>query len=139
VEDEPFFLACNADNLTDFELEALIDAHLRAGEMATLTLFRASDPKACGIVQLDEGGRIIEFVEKPKFPKGNLANAGIYAFSPAVIDTCPEGMPRDIGYDLLPGLVGKAHSIVIDGFFRDVGTVDGYREAGQDWVARRAS
>ena len=80
VEGEPFFLACNADNLTDFDLGALIDAHLRGGEMATLTLFRSADPAACGIVQLDEGGRVIEFVEKPAFPKGDLANAGMYAF-----------------------------------------------------------
>jgi mannose-1-phosphate guanylyltransferase len=138
VEGESFFLACNADNLTDFDLGTLIDAHLRAGEMATLTLFRASDPRACGIVQLDECGRMIEFAEKPALPKGNLANAGMYAFSPAAIDQCPKGIPRDIGYHLLPGLVGKAHAVVIDSFFRDIGTIDGYREAGQDWAQRSA-
>ena len=31
VERRAFFLACNADNLTDFDLGALVDAHLRAG------------------------------------------------------------------------------------------------------------
>jgi len=139
VEREPFFLACNADNLTDFDLGTLVDAHLRAGEMATLTLFRASDPRACGIVQLDERGRMIEFVEKPASPKGDLANAGMYVFAPAVIDLCPEGLPRDIGFDLLPLLVGKAHSVVIDSFLRDIGTMDGYREAAQDWASRSAS
>ncbi|MGA8725260.1 MAG: nucleotidyltransferase family protein [Acidimicrobiales bacterium] len=138
VEGEPFFLACNADNLTDFDLGTLVDAHLRAGEMATLTLFRASDPTACGIVQLDERGRMIEFVEKPAFPKGDLANAGMYVFTPAVIDLCPERLPRDIGFDLLPLLVGKAHSVVIDSFLRDIGTMDGYREAAEDWALRSA-
>ena len=138
VEGEPFFLACNADNLTDFDLGRLIDAHVGGGEMATLTLFRASDPRACGIVQLDDGGRMIQFVEKPAHPNGDLANAGMYAFSPTVIDLCPEEMPRDIGYDILPRLVGKAHSIVIDGFLRDIGTMDGYREAEEVWASRSA-
>jgi mannose-1-phosphate guanylyltransferase len=138
VEGEPFFLACYADNLTDFDLGTLVEAHLRGGEMATLTLFRASDPKACGVVQLDERGRMIEFVEKPAFPKSDLANAGMYAFSPTVIDLCPEGMPRDIGFDLLPQLVGKTHSVVIDSFLRDIGTMDAYREAAENWASRSA-
>lgn len=138
VEGEPFFLACNADNLTDFDLVTLIDAHLGGGAVATMTLFRASDPGACGIVQLDRAGRVIEFVEKPAFPKGDLANAGMYAFSPAVIDQCPQGMPRDIGYDILPHLVGKAHSVIVDDFFLDIGTIDAYRMAQKDWVSRGA-
>ncbi len=62
----------------------------------------------------------------------------MYVFTPAVIDLCPEGLPRDIGFDLLPLLVGKAHSVVIDSFLRDIGTMDGYREAAEDWASRRA-
>ena len=38
---ENFFLACNADNLTDFELGDLIDAHRAGGTVATLTAFRS--------------------------------------------------------------------------------------------------
>ena len=40
VEDEDFFLACNADNLTDFDLGQLVDAHWERRPVATLTLFR---------------------------------------------------------------------------------------------------
>ena len=53
-----------------------------------------------------------------------------------MIDQCPRGVPSDIGYDILPRLVGKAHSLVIDGYFQDIGTVDAYRNAGEDWAAR---
>ena len=44
----------------------------------TMLLFRAPDPRACGIVDLDGERRIINFTEKPEQPKSNLANAGVY-------------------------------------------------------------
>jgi molybdopterin-guanine dinucleotide biosynthesis protein A len=86
VEDEPLFLACYADNLTDFDLRELVDAHLARGGPATLALFRAENPRAVGIVELDSEARIVAFTEKPEHPTGNLANAGMYAFSPSVLD-----------------------------------------------------
>src|SRR5262249_3196128 len=39
VRGEELFLACNADNLTDFDLRSLIDAHRSHGSIATLTVF----------------------------------------------------------------------------------------------------
>ena len=42
VEGEEFFLACNADNLTDFDLRSLIDAHREHGAIATLTVFHSA-------------------------------------------------------------------------------------------------
>ena len=53
VEDEEFFLACNADNLTDFDLRSLIDAHREHGAVATLTVFHSERPSAGGVVELD--------------------------------------------------------------------------------------
>jgi len=36
IDGEEFFLACNADNLTDFDLRSLIDAHRAHAPLATL-------------------------------------------------------------------------------------------------------
>ena len=41
VAGEDMFLAINADNLTDFDLGVLIDAHRAGGAIATLSLFHA--------------------------------------------------------------------------------------------------
>jgi mannose-1-phosphate guanylyltransferase len=136
VSGEELFLACNADNLTDFDLRSLIDAHRSHGSIATLTVFRSERPSAGGVVELDPTGRVIGFVEKPSKPASDLTNAGIYAFHPRIIDEIEGVRPLDIGYDLLPRLVGRARAIPIDGYFRDIGTADAYRRAREEWPVR---
>jgi len=133
VADEELFLACNADNLTDFDLRTLIEFHRRGDAVATLTLFHAERPSACGIVELDQAARVIGFAEKPGNPMSDLANAGIYAFHPSVLDDVVGEPPLDIGYDVLPSLVGRARAMEIGGYFRDIGTADAYRLAQEEW------
>jgi mannose-1-phosphate guanylyltransferase len=135
VDDEEFFLACNADNLTDFDLRSLIDAHREHGPIATLAVFHSETPSAGGVVELDGSGAIIGFVEKPSEPVSDLTNAGMYAFHPSVLDEI-KSAPADIGYDLLPGLVDRARAVLVEGYFRDVGTADAYRRAREEWAAR---
>ena len=66
----------------------------------------------------------------------DLVNAGMYAFHPSVLDEIDGTPPKDIGYDLLPRLVGRARALPVDGYFRDIGTVDAYRRAREEWPAR---
>jgi mannose-1-phosphate guanylyltransferase len=136
VEGEELFLACYADNLTDFDLRTLIDAHREHGPVATLTVFHSERPSAGGVVELDAASRVTGFVEKPREPVSDLTNAGMYAFDPAVLDEIDGMLPRDIGYDLLPRLVGRARAVLVEGYFRDVGTPDAYRRAREEWPAR---
>jgi mannose-1-phosphate guanylyltransferase len=136
VEGEELFLACYADNLTDFELRSLIDTHRQHGAVATLTVFHSESPSAGGVVELDAAGRVVGFVEKPSEPVSDLTNAGMYAFHPSVLDEIDGAPPKDIGYDLLPRLVGRAQATLVEGYFRDVGTVDAYRQAREEWPAR---
>ncbi len=63
------------------------------------------------------------FAEKPAHPRSNLANAGLYAFSPKVLDEITDPLPRDIGFDLLPRLVGRARVVELGtASFLDIGT-----------------
>ena len=122
IADDDMFLVINADNLTDFDLGVLIDAHRAAATIATLSVFQAPRPSECGIVEVADG-RVVGFVEKPANPRSDLANAGMYAFHPKVLDEISESLPRDIGFDLLPGLVGRARAVALDDcFFLDIGT-----------------
>ncbi len=139
IAGEDVFLACNADNLTDFDLQLLVDAHRAHGAIATLAVFRSEHPETGGVVELDAANRIVGFTEKPRVPKTNLVNAGIYAFDPAVLDEIAGDLPKDIGYDLLPRLVGRARAVVVDGYFRDIGTIDSLRRAQREWPAMRAA
>ena len=136
VDGEDMFLAINADNLTDFDLGVLIDAHLAGGAVATLSLFRAPDPTQVGVVEVDDG-LVIGFEEKPAHPRGDLANAGMYAFEPAVINEITGPDPRDIGFHLLPKLIGRARAVALDGsYFIDIGTSQALRRARDDWEGR---
>lgn len=136
VAAEDFFLACNADNLTDFDLRDLIDAHRSGGSVATLTAFHSPAPSTGGVMELDDTGRVIGFTEKPDNPVSDLVNAGMYAFSPAVLAEIGQAPPVDIGYYLLPRLVGRARAVPVEGYFRDIGTPDAYRLAREEWPAR---
>jgi mannose-1-phosphate guanylyltransferase len=145
VAGEEMFLAVYADNLTDFDLGVLVDAHRRGGAIATLTLFRAPRPSECGIVDVKDG-RVVGFVEKPAQPRGDLANAGMYAFHPGVLDLidgppdAPLDGPLDIGFHLLPRLVGKARAVTLDGcYLMDIGTPAALRRARDEWQGGPAS
>jgi mannose-1-phosphate guanylyltransferase len=137
VADEDMFLVINADNLTDFDLGVLVDAHRAGGAIATLSVFEAARPSECGIVELSADGLVVGFVEKPANPPGNLANAGMYAFHPRVIDEIPDSAPCDIGFDLLPRLVGRARAVALDDcYFLDIGTPAALEHARAEWEGR---
>ncbi len=135
VASDEMFLACYADNLTDFDLRTLVQTHRERGLLATLTVFHSDRPSAGGVVEIDASGLVIGFAEKPVHPVSDLVNAGMYAFHPDVLDEIGDP-PRDIGYDLLPRLVGRAVAIPVEGYLRDVGTLEGYERAQQEWLAR---
>jgi len=141
VADDDMFLVINADNLTDFDLGVLIDAHRAGATIATLSVFRAPRPSECGIVEVAADGRVVGFVEKPADPPSDLANAGMYAFHPSVLDEIPDGTPRDIGFDLLPWLVGRARVVALDDdcYFRDIGSPVALELARNEWEGRTAS
>jgi mannose-1-phosphate guanylyltransferase len=136
VDDEEFFLVCYADNLTDFDLRSLIDVHRTHSQTATLTVFHSERPSAGGVVEVDGAGRVVGFAEKPSQPVSDLTNAGMYAFDPSVLAEIDGTPPLDIGYHLLPRLVGRAHAVLVEGYFRDIGTIESYRRAREEWPAR---
>jgi mannose-1-phosphate guanylyltransferase len=135
VRADEMFLACYADNLTDFDLRCLIQAHQERGTLATLTVFHSERPSAGGVVELDQSGTVIGFTEKPSNPVSDLVNAGMYAFHPSVLEEIGSP-PRDIGYDLLPRMVGRATAIPVEGYLRDIGTVEAYHRAQHEWLTR---
>jgi mannose-1-phosphate guanylyltransferase len=139
VARDDFFLACYADNLTDFDLHVLVDAHTARNPVATWSVFHSEHPEAGGVVELAADGRVIGFAEKPREPASDLTNAGMYAFKPAVLADIPDKLPSDIGHDLLPRLVGQAYAVPVEGYFRDIGTAEAYDRARKEWPVRAAT
>jgi mannose-1-phosphate guanylyltransferase len=138
VRGEDAFLVSYADNASTADLGALFRAH-RPADAATLGLFRVANPRACGVVEVDGAGRVLDFVEKPPQPRSDLAWAGLLVGTPALLDAIPEVRPCDLGHDVIPGLVGRLGAIEIDGYHLDVGTPESYRRTCADFERMEAA
>lgn len=134
---EDMVLVVNADNLTDFDVRALVQAHRARGMPATMAVFRAPRPTECGIAEVTDG-IVVSFEEKPTRPRGDLANAGMYVFHPDVLTLIDErATPLDIGFHLLPQLVGKMCALSIGtASFADIGTPEALDRAQDEWKQR---
>lgn len=126
---EPFFI-CYADNLTNVNLSAMLQFHKDKQALLTMKLFYASDPSSCGIVDLDINSKILHFEEKPKNPKSNLANGGIYVTDSRIFSYMNE-THKDFGKDLLPNLP-DIYGYKSDDYLLDVGTLENYYKARED-------
>lgn len=131
------FLLLYGDVLTTLDLGALLARHAATGAAATLALYRVPDPEMRGIVNLDQAGRVMAFVEKPapELGLGNLANAGIYVVESAVLDLVPEEAPYDFGLHLFPDLLGRGWPLCgfpTSEYLLDIGSFANYERAQAD-------
>lgn len=139
---DPVF-AVQGDNIFDINLENMLKFHLDKGAFLTIGLMQVPDVTGYGIAKIDRDMCISEFIEKPK-PKeapSNLANTGLYLFSPEVREVFKENMVQkmihknrrlDFGYDLIPYLIETGRPVygyVLKGVWYDVGTPERYLEA----------
>ena len=111
-----------ADNFSDIDLRPLLAFHRTHGDPFTMVLFRAPDPRACGIAELDAAGRIVSFVEKPEQPASDLANAGLYVVDAEAYREIAAMRAFDLGFEVLPRFVGRMRGWVWGGYHLDIGT-----------------
>lgn len=133
VASEDIFWVFYSNVLTSTSLGRMLAFHRSKRQPATLGVYEVPDPRRCGIVTADENGIVRKFVEKPAEPEGNLAFAGLMVASPAILADVPETIPSDIGFDVLPRLVGRMAAWKISEFLIDIGTKQNYAAAQQSW------
>ena len=131
------FLVISGDLLTDFDLVKAIEFHNKKKAKATMVLTRVENPLPFGIVITDEDGRITKFMEKPSWSEvfSDTINTGIYILEPEILDLIPPGKEFDFSNDLFPLLLhNKAalYGYIAEGYWRDVGSLDEYRQANLD-------
>lgn len=88
VGNEPFMLM-NGDVITDEEVIIDVVKIYNEGQCdGIVTLFEVVNPEVFGIISLDNDGYATDIIEKPPIGSkvGNMANAGIYIFNPALFD-----------------------------------------------------
>jgi len=130
---EDRFLALNGDVLTDLDVSALARAHEERGARATIGLYPVEDSSAYGLVRCDEGGRVLEFLEKTGEGVPGEINAGAYVLDRSVLDLIAPGQAVSIEREVFPRLVGDGlHALLLEGYWMDIGTPDRYLQASWD-------
>lgn len=134
--DSPF-LVISGDALTDLDVPALVERHRRHGGIATLAVTKVEDTSQYGVVLHDSEGRITGFQEKPHPDEvlSDLANCGIYVFSPEIFDYFPPEAFVDFAHDVFPRLLENDVPFFIhelEGYWNDVGSLDELRNGTFD-------
>uniref|UniRef100_A0A131Y258 mannose-1-phosphate guanylyltransferase n=1 Tax=Ixodes ricinus TaxID=34613 RepID=A0A131Y258_IXORI len=121
ADSEPFFVL-NSDVICDFPLKDMVSFHKHHGKEGTVVVTRVEEPSKYGVVVYDEQGRIERFVEKPQEFVSNKINAGLYIFTPAILDRI-EVKPTSIEKEVFPAMVsaGQLFAMELRGFWMDVG------------------
>jgi len=138
---DPIF-AVQGDNIFEIDLDEMLTFHKSRKAFMTIGLMPVPDVTGYGIAEIDKDMRISRFVEKPspREAPSNLANTGLYLFSPKLrevfkeekVQTMIENGRLDFGYDLIPYIVESGRPVygyTLKGAWYDVGTPERYLEA----------
>jgi mannose-1-phosphate guanylyltransferase len=131
------FLVAHADNLSLIDWSGFLAAFngRPAEALGTMMTFRTDTPKSCGIVEADPRGLLVAMHEKVDYPVGDIANAAVYMFSPAVFPFIRSSVPQgavDISTDIIPTMFGRLNTFFNALYHRDIGTEQSLHHARHD-------
>ena len=138
-----YVLILSGDHIYKTLYNDMIDLHEETGADATISVIEV-DPKEAsrfGIMAVDKNDRIVEFQEKPKQPKSNLASMGVYVFTWKTLrkylvqDAKDPKSEHDFGNNIIPTMLNnglKLQAYRFKGYWRDVGTLASLHQANMD-------
>ncbi len=133
----------SADHVYKLDYRDVIERHRQCGAEVTMVTTHVPPGETgsrFGVVRVDAEGRVRDFAYKPDEPRGNTITAEIFVYDAerllATLDAiiAEGGELADYGDELVPRLVkaGKAWAFPLEGYWRDVGTVESYWKAHMD-------
>ena len=135
--DSPFVMYLG-DNLVQSELDLFVD-RFKSQQLDALTLLCAvENPSAFGVARVDETGKVLALIEKPKNPPSNLALVGVYLFSSQIhqaigaIEPSPRGELEIT--DAIQYLIDRQQAVAsfkLEGWWLDTGKKDDLLAANQ--------
>ena len=138
--DPELVLVLSADAVYRLDYGEVLERHLETGAEVTMVTTEVAPEQAgrFGVVEL-EGERVRAFEYKPERPRTDVVTTEVFVYEPRpLLDTLAELAEgedelQDFG-QLLPRLVerGKAYGFPLDGYWRDVGTLESYWEGHMD-------
>lgn len=136
-------LILSGDHIYKMDYSKMLAFHTRKQAQATIAVIQVPWQEASrfGIMNTNENSQIIEFDEKPEFPKSNLASMGVYLFNWKILrrylieDEKDTQSSNDFGKNIIPKMLEdrkKLFAYHFEGYWKDVGTVESLWEAHMD-------
>ncbi len=135
--DSPFIMYLG-DNLIESQLNPFLETFNNNKLDALIMLRQVPNPTAFGVATVDEKGRVLQLVEKPKVPPSNLALVGVYFFAPTIHEAIAQIQPSARGEleitDAIQQLINqqkKVEASNLEGWWLDTGKKDDLLSANQ--------
>lgn len=140
-----YLLILSGDHIYKMDYGEMLDFHKKNNTTLTVAVKPVPWKEASrfGIMNTDSTMRVIEFDEKPKEPKNNLASMGIYIFNWATLrkylieDEAKERRLEDFGKHVIPEFLKNGERIFaysFDDYWKDVGTIESLWGANIDFL-----
>ncbi len=155
-----YILILAGDHIYKQDYQVMLEQHVESDADVTVGCIEVprEEAHALGVMNVDDHGRIIDFVEKPESPPAmpgdeskSLASMGIYVFKTNTLvallqeDALNKDSSHDFGSDIIPALVNSGKAIAHNfqnscvssdntkaPYWRDVGTIDAFWQANLD-------
>src|SRR4051812_47750943 len=127
-------LVLAGDHIYKMDYQPFVQAHRRHRAEVTVAVRRVplADASRMGILAMDDGDRVVEWQEKPKQPKSDLASMGVYVFSKRALRRWLSEDRFDFGANVIPAMLdggARVFGYRFNGYWQDVGTIQSYWEA----------
>ena len=141
--DPEYVLILSGDHIYKMDYNKMLEAHINGGADVTIAVRPVPMEVASsfGIMNIDELDHIIEFEEKPKVPKSNLASMGVYIFTWKMLrqylidDENDPNSKNDFGKNIIPKMLNDGRVMLayrFTDYWKDVGTIASLWEANMD-------
>ena len=122
------------DHIYKMDYQPFVAAHRRHRADVTIAVRRVplAEASRMGILAMDDADRVIEWQEKPKQPKSDLASMGVYVFSKKSLRRWLGEDLVDFGANVIPAMLeagARVYGYRYNGYWQDVGTIQSYWEA----------
>lgn len=145
--DPDYVVILSGDHIYKMNYMKMVQAHKTVGAACTISVLEVPWDEAprFGIMNVDAEDNIVEFQEKPKEPKSNLASMGIYVFSwqklrqYLIEDEQDPNSSNDFGKNIIPKMLAAGEKMIayrFEGYWKDVGTLESLWDANMDMLSR---
>ena len=146
--DPDILLVLSADHVYKMDFRDAVETHLEkkaSVTMVTTKLPTGETASRFGVVKAAQNGRITKFDYKPEKPESDLITTEIFVYDAKILLKTLKKLNenneslKDYGNELLPYLVKQKNAFEhrLDGYWRDVGTVQSYWDSQMNLLNER--